>query len=183
MKKFLRTLPVLAMLLVGCSTTKTTTSVVTKPASATVEKMLYNASGVTIAYMSDRKYMEKIYGSLVTFFSPQDTGDLFRENLGISIEKLPADITVDQYYATTKTQLSKLIKDFKEISNENIVVSSLIAKKIVYVGTQQTYKLKWEQVFLIKDKKVYIFTYTASADTYDKFASQIDTMIKSVTLQ
>lgn len=92
-------------------------------------------------------------------------------------------MTVDQYYATTKTQLEKLIKDFKEISNENITIDALPAKKIVYEGTQQTYKLKWEQVFVIKNQKVYIFTYTASADTFANFATQVDTMIQSAKLQ
>lgn len=145
--------------------------------------MLYTTSGVTITYTNDRKYMEKIYGSLVTFFSPQGDGDLFRENLGISVEKLPAVLTVDQYYATTKKQLEKQIKEFKEASTENIIVAWLPAKKIIYEGTQQTYKLKWEQVFVIKEKQVYIFTYTASADTFATFASQVDEMIKSVTLQ
>jgi hypothetical protein len=72
MKKLLRTLPLLSVLLVGCGAlpgTKTTSPTTTAPV---VEKMVYSDdSGVTITYMNDRKPMEKIYGSLVTFFSPQ----------------------------------------------------------------------------------------------------------------
>jgi len=135
-----------------------------------------------MTYTNDWKYLEGIYGSLVTFFSPQGSGDLFRENLGVSVEKLPSSLTIQQYYDTTKTQLGKLIKDFKELSTEDVVVAGLPAKKIVYEGSQQSYKLKWEQVFLIKDKNVYLFTYTATAESFPSYLAQVDEMIKSVKL-
>lgn len=181
MKKLLRTLPLLSFLLVGCGTTLPSKTTSTTPV---IEKAVYTStSGVSLTYTTDWKYMENIYGSLVTFFAPQTDNDLFRENLGISLEKLPTSLTVDQYYATTKTQLGKLIKDFTEVGNENLIVDGLVAKKIIYEGTQQTYKLKWQQVFVIKEKIVYIFTYTANGDTFDLFAPAVDEMIKTVQLQ
>jgi len=84
-------------------------------------------------YPDTRTYQENAYGSLAMFFSPQTTGDTFREFVAIVAEALPTDISVEEYYTSfAKPQMTEVIKDYKEISNENITIDGVAAKKIVY---------------------------------------------------
>jgi hypothetical protein len=117
------------------------------------------------------------------FFSPQPTGDKFRENIGVVEELLPTTMTVDNYYLSIKSQLQSLIKDYTETTNENITINGVAAKKIIYEGTQSSYKLKWMQVFIIKDKNAYVLNYTATADTFADFEKEATTIINSFMLK
>jgi len=91
--------------------------------------------------------------------------------------------TLDEYYAMTKPELINLIHDFTEVSNENIIVNDIDAKKIIYKGVQSDTKLQREQVYLIKDTTVYIITYTASEATFNEFAQKVDEMIATLEIK
>ena len=75
MKKLLRILPLSAVLLAGCGTVPKAVQVAPQKAAVAapvIEKKVYtHTSGFSITYMSNWKPMEKLYGSLVTFFAPQ----------------------------------------------------------------------------------------------------------------
>lgn len=139
----------------------------------------YETGGFTIQYPATRDYQEDVYGAKLMLFSPQATGDQFKENVGIITEALPSDMTVEEYYTAIKVQLTTLIPDYNEISNKDFKLNGIAAKKIVYAGTQQNYKLKWLQVFLIKNKTAYILNYTATADTFDEFTAEVDAIVNS----
>ncbi|MEI6119317.1 MAG: DcrB-related protein [bacterium] len=117
------------------------------------------------------------------FFTPTLSGDTLKENVGIMKKVLDKDYTLDDYYAITKPELVKLIPGFTEISNEPIKINDLDAQKLIYIGTQGTTKLKWEQVYLIKDKAVYIVSYTATTDTFADYAQKIDEMIATLEIK
>ncbi len=141
------------------------------------------ADGFTIQYPGDRTFQENVYGSSVMFFTPTLSGDTLKENVGIMKKVLDKDYTLDDYYAITKPELVKLIPGFTEISNEPIKINDLDAQKLIYIGTQGTTKLKWEQVYLIKDKAVYIVSYTATTDTFADYAQKIDEMIATLEIK
>jgi hypothetical protein len=124
-----------------------------------------------------------VYGATAMFFTPQGTGDQFRENVGIVTETLPNAMTVDEYYTIIKPQLQNMIKDYTELSNENISVAGLTGKKLIYEGTQVNYKLKWQQVFVTSGTTVYIINYTATADTFDQFIADVNAMVKTFALK
>jgi len=117
------------------------------------------------------------------FFSPQGSGDQLREIVGIVSEKLPSDMTVANYYTTIKTQILGLITGYQELSNEDITINGVAAKKIIYMGMQSNYELKWMQTFLIKNKVAYIISYTASAGTFDEFSKEATAIANSFTLK
>lgn len=96
---------------------------------------------------------------------------------------LGKDYTLDEYYALTKPELVKLIPNFTEVSNEKIQVNGMDAQKLIYKWTQGETKLQWEQVYLIKDKNVYIVTYTATEATFDQFALRMDEMVATLEIK
>ena len=98
-------------------------------------------------------------------------------------KNLDKDYTLDEYYTITKPELLKLIPGFTEVSNTPIKVNTMDAQKLIYTGTQGTTKLKWEQVYLIKNKAVYIITYTATEGTFDQYAQKFDEMVATLEIK
>lgn len=167
-------------LLAGCGS-KTATSIDTTSTGATVQT--FDASGFRVTYPLTWTMQQNAYWAQVIFFSPQWSGDLFRENVGIVSETLPSDMSIATYYTSVKNQISTIIQNYQEISNEDLSLNGVAAKKIVYVGTQNTYQLKWMQVLAIKNKTAYIINYTASADTFDEFSKEANAIVDSFVLK
>lgn len=143
----------------------------------------FDATGFSLQYPATRTYQKDVYGAQVMFFSPQPAGDKFRENIGVVEELLPTAMWVNDYYLSIKSQLQSLIKDYMETTNEDITINGVTAKKIIYEGTQSSYKLKWMQVFVIKDKNAYVLNYTATADTFADFEKEATAIINSFILK
>ena len=117
------------------------------------------------------------------FFTPLLSGDTLKENVGVMKKVLDKDYTLDEYYALTKPELIKLIPNFTEVSNEKIQVNGIDAQKLIYKWTQGETKLQWEQVYLIKNKAVYIVTYTATEVTFSQFNQKVDEMVATLEIK
>ena len=152
---------------------------------STIERQTYEntTDGFAVQYPGDRTFEENVYGSSVMFFTPTLSGDTLKENVGIMKKALDKNYTLDEYYAITKPELIKLIPGFTEISNETIKINDLDAQKLIYVWTQGATKLKWEQVYLIKNKAVYIVSYTATTATFADYAQKIDEMVATLEIK
>jgi len=88
--------------------------------------------GFSIQFPGTRNFQENVYGSSVMFFTPLLSGDTLKENVGIMKKALDKDYTLDDYYATTKPELVKLIPGFTEVSNEKIQINGMDAQKLIY---------------------------------------------------
>jgi len=176
------------LVLFGCTkSTPAPTDTTTLPADQqnVAEWQTYESKteGFMIQYPGTWTFQEKAYGSAVMFFTPFLEWDQLKENVGIMKNILDKTYTLDEYYAMTKPELINLIPDFTEVSNENIIVNDIDAKKIIYKGVQSDTKLQREQVYLIKDTTVYIITYTASEATFNEFAQKVDEMIATLEIK
>lgn len=179
MKKLLLILSLSTLfVMVGCSRSSTGDQ-----EQAKIDMQTFSTTWFSIQYPVGRNYQENVYGSHVMFFSPQLSWDNFRENVGIVSERLPDEMSIDDYYMTIQQQLSSFIQNYQEISNEDVSLGTLPAKKVVYVGAQGDYKLKRMQTILIKDKQVYILSYTASEGTFDDFSQEAEAMMASFQLK
>jgi len=137
----------------------------------------------SIQFPREWTFQENVYGASVMFFSPLAKDDILRENLGIIKKELDKEYTLTDYYTITQPELQKLIPNFTEVSNETLQINGIDAQKLIYKGTQGDVKLQWEQVYLIKNKVVYIITYTATEDTFDEYIKDVETTIGSLELK
>ena len=55
------------------------------------------------------------------------------------------------------------------LSEESTTLSGLKAEKLTYSGSQGGFKLKWMQVYTIKNNRAYILTYTAQEASFNKY--------------
>ena len=56
-------------------------------------------------------------------------------------------------------------------------------QKYIYSGAVAGVDVKYLQCICIKDKAVYIFTYTASPEQYDQYTDDIDRMLETFTFK
>lgn len=115
----------------------------------------------------------------VTFLAPlENNTDNFRENITVSIENLVQPLSLNEY-----TELA-----VAQIENSNTIIeqptettfANREARKIVY--REQDGNKKRLEVWMIKNKKAYISTYTAEIKKFDKFAKQAERIFESFAI-
>ena len=141
------------------------------------------SDGFSLQFPKTRTFQEKAFQSAVMFFSPLGSWDKIRENVGVVKKALDKVYTLDEYYSLTKPGLIKLIPGFTEVSNTAIKVNDIDGQKLIYTWVQWTTQLKREQVYLIKDKAVYIVTYTAPESSFDEFIQKVDEMVATLEIK
>src|SRR5579859_7427601 len=107
----------------------------------------------------------------IAFLSPKEgAGDIFQENVNVMVQDLADQgMTLDQFTTFNKKQLMDNIGAAAIIS---ILPAKLVgesAKVALYSMNYQGHPLKVKQFWFIKNKKSYIFTYTAFPAQYTKY--------------
>jgi hypothetical protein len=174
------------LVLFGCTKNQPISDVTTTDIQDTITWQTYEATSheFTLQYPDTRTFEENVYGSLVMFLSPLGEGDTLKENVGIAKKELERSYSLDDYSTLHHQQnIIKIFPDYTEVSNETITINNIEAKKIIYTLTQGDTKLQQETIYIIKDKIVYIITYTALQSTFDEFAQTIDEMISTFEIQ
>jgi hypothetical protein len=104
------------------------------------------------------------------FLNVQSIGKLC--NVNVLTQHLNKDMDLEGYVALSKSQYDMQGATF-EVSDE--VVSGMPAKRIeVSLGV-----FKFLHIGVLKDSKMYLLTYTASTELFDKNLSEVEKMIKS----
>lgn len=166
------------------TTPATTDTTMTNQENAPERQMYENKEyWFSIQFPGNRIFEEKKFGADVMFFTPLGEWDQLQENVGVMKKALDKDYTLTEYYELTKPELIKLIPEFTEISNEPIKINDIDAQKLIYKGKQGDTKLQREQIYLIKNKNVYVLTYTATEDTFNEFAQKVDEMAATLEIK
>lgn len=97
----------------------------------------------------------------------------------ISVEQLSSILSLKEYteQATREIESSNSIIE----QPKNITLANGKGIKVIYQEKDEM-KLKYMQVWIIKNQKAYIATYTAEADKFNKFFKQADKIIQSFTI-
>lgn len=86
--------------------------------------------------------------------------------------------TPDEYFDEYSEKFSTVYEDFNIEAREDTLLDSHAAKKFVYTGKVTGVDAKYMQVVCIKSGIVYLFTYTASPDRYDKYLPDVEKMLE-----
>ena len=141
-----------------------------------------NEEWFAVVYPTDWESNEG-FGVSAMFLSLQESEeDAFRENFSVVTEELPTPMSVSDYYDASLVHLESLIPEFNELSKTETTIAGIDALEIMYQGTQDGVVLQRNQVFLVKDTKAYIMTYTATEDTYESFLESVMISVNSLVL-
>lgn len=138
---------------------------------------------LSIQYPRTWRKQEQITGLLVMFLSPKESNaDKFQENLNILVRPLARPATLAEATKLGTQQMKEMLSDFKLISSKNTTLGNSPANQIVFTGKQGKFNLKWMQTYTIKNKKIYVLTYTAEVGKYSTFLGTIQKTINSFRL-
>jgi len=115
----------------------------------------------------------------VTFLSPlANQKDSFQERVEISTEKLAEALSLNEYtdLATAQIKNSNTILE----PATTTTFANKEARKIAYQSEDGSKKLT--EVWAIKNQKVYIATYIAEVDKFDKYNKQAEKIIQSLAI-
>lgn len=98
-------------------------------------------------------------GTEVGFISDKPIRN-FTPNMTVSIEIIPYDMTLQIYSKITQKKLKRFIKRSSVIEIKNTKISGRPAQKIISVGYQNGYNLKYTTIVIVKNQKAYAITGT-----------------------
>ena len=127
-----------------------------------------NTNGVNLIIKSKR------YGKL----------DFFRENISLSIKKIPTNAQLDIYKEETLEMLDGKFNNFDVITESDILINNYPACKLIYSGSVSVYNarrdFKLQQLFIKKNNQLYILTYTGETSTWDYFIPIVNNVFGSL---
>ncbi len=114
--------------------------------------------------------------------APAETGT----GTGTVTEKpteVPKIKSTEEYWAYYEADFRKTFGDMEyEVNGENVLLSAKAAKKYVYTATVTGQKYKFMQVVMLDKGTVYIYTYTALPDNYDKNLESAEAILGYISI-
>ena len=93
------------------------------------------------------------------------------------------DTTVDEWWAVNQEDITMVFDNFTLVSEENMTIDELYAKRYVYTASLGDFSYKIMQTAFIKDATVYLFTYTSTPENYDTHLEDVYQMLDFLTLK
>jgi eukaryotic-like serine/threonine-protein kinase len=140
-----------------------------------------NEKGISLKYPEDwdRKDLKKLFtGEWVSFIAKRENqSDSFQEKVTVSFQPFSGTL------AESEKEIIKQIPP-----DQNLVVSSTIfankdAYQVTYTTKFQDTTLKNLKVWTLKNDQIYIVTYTAKVEDYEKFLKPAEAVIRSFQIQ
>lgn len=127
-------------------------------------------------------YQVKPLGRVIAFVSPNvDKKTGFSDNVNIAVQNLSGPgVKLNDFFAKAKKNLGAGGGEVKVLDEKKDKLSGAEAYRITYSSKQKKTIFKLLQVISIYKDKVYLVTYTALADQFDKGLSQANSIIKSL---
>jgi len=142
---------------------------------------------LSIKYPSSWNKLEGIQGTIIAFRRPKENNsEKFLENLNIVIEELSEKdkkATLDQYFKAGLAALKEIFPTLEVVSSFDTTLANNPARRNLYNYSVSGLHLKLMQMFMIVNAKVYIISYTASEENYEKYLPTINAMIDSFKLE
>lgn len=97
--------------------------------------------------------------------------------------EVPKIESVEEYWEYYAADFKKTFSDMEyETEGENALMSGKAAKKYVYTATVTGQKYKFLQVVMLDKGTVYIYTYTALPDNYDKNLENAEAILGYISI-
>jgi len=160
----------------GEETTTTTPAPTVPPNFVTYENSTYE---IRIMHPQEWEIMENYMGTVVLFRSPiEDASDMFQENFNVVMGDLPESMEIDEL-TDANIEQAKTRFAIENINSSPTTLTNNPARKVIYNLKQGEYNLKIMQIYMIKDNKAYVITYTAEEDKYSDLLGTIQAMINT----
>ncbi|MBR9860864.1 hypothetical protein GYB22_08975 [bacterium] len=142
-----------------------------------LDKEIYNVQYPPAWELRDQRQMNTEF----ILLAPADgDDDLFRENINLLIQQLPAETnTLDKYIARSEQDIKKMIDGSEILVSERKTDENGEYHILKYSGRQQIYNFVFEQQVRIMGDKAYCITFAAEQQNYPKYKETGEKILNS----
>ena len=110
-------------------------------------------------------------GPTFILLSPQASpDDAFRDNVNLLVQDLTGTgVTLDQFVDLSTSQVKTMIPDGAILTSERVSDGERPSHHMAFAGTQDPYRLRFDQYYWVFGERAYILTFTAETDTYEDY--------------
>ena len=159
----------------------------TPAAQKTVDWLTLNDSAYAIQYPGDWTVDRSgLMGAKFMLFAPLDSDtDVFKENINLQVTDLgaPDVVTLDVFAEAAAEQIKQYINDAEMVRSEKKGTGKAEYYEVEFTGSQGDLVLHWEQHYRIRDRYVYILTFTASKETFDAYKALAEKILGTFQIQ
>lgn len=121
-------------------------------------------------------------GVVVAFVAPNQAGG-FSVNANVTVEKLPAGVTIAQYAQAGQATLKRVITDYKLVSTRNVTLGGVAGREQIFSGRQGEFSLYFMQTFALSGGKAYVLTGTTQLKDKASLTPVMAAFVKSFKFQ
>jgi hypothetical protein len=142
-----------------------------------------DSSGFSIRYPENWSVKNRSKGA-VDFVSPRESSsDSFREYVSVTVVDLESRLNLKQATDYMLDYLEKYITDFSLIWKEDAYLSDENACMVSYVGRQGQFRVRWKNIWTIKNNRLYAVTLKAESEKYDQYLDIAERMFNSFRIE
>jgi hypothetical protein len=166
-------------LLAGACDGETPPAPTTTGAPAGTERYENTEFGFTLDYPEGWVVNEEQPGAEVFIFNQESAQDGFGENLGVGVEELPGEITLEQYTQATMRNLEAGLGEFQVAEEGPTTIGGVPAYSIEYEAEQQGQLYTFLQTWLVEGQTAYVLTYTGQGEEFGTYRPEAESIIDS----
>ena len=144
-----------------------------------------HAYGIKIKYPQDWQLQEvrnPISGTIAIFLPEKSESENFHTELIIEVENLKKLMSLAEYTTSSIDEITQFLAKAKILDSHPATLAKRQAHKVIYTGKdeQKNLNLKSMQIWMLKNDKAYVITYTAEESKYANFLKPVEgVMIES----
>lgn len=153
--------------------------------AAAGERYSNKRHGISVEVPDGWRVEEPKEGSIIVFlYSPKDGEvDNFAENINISVETLPSEMTAEKYFSLISPSLKKMLPEFNLIKDGTANLQAGKAKWLIAEFKMKGMVIRSLTFIVVKGKTAHIVTCTALNNTFEKYIEQFETAVKSLRFE
>jgi serine/threonine-protein kinase len=118
-------------------------------------------------------------GAEIALVLPVSEGDLFQENLNVVIRRVRPEIALAEYSESAVEEIRAQIAAVKIVETGECFLGGRPAFRAVFTGRLGSLRMKWMQVWTLKDGQAYILTYSAEEAHYARELASVQSVVDS----
>lgn len=151
--------------------------------SAPLAKYTNSETGYSLDYPSDWKKNDVPQLDLVLFAPFKEKDDKPLASMNVISEKVGNGINLEQFYSQSAANLSTALKEVNVEKTGTSMLNGTPTKWMQYSHVMQGVKFTVIQYFIVSNENIYLITFSAAADDFEKYRADFERIANSFTLQ
>lgn len=120
---------------------------------------------------------------VVMFLSSEQRPAGIRQNINLVVEDLPSSMTLGQYTELGIKMEQEFFEHYALQKSEDVLIAGAYsAHRVVFTASLSGGDMTFEQVWVLRERTAYVWTFADSAQGFDKHVKTFERMLDTLTL-